>query len=196
MMAKAMVLASGSGSNFQAIAEALAAGGKHRVALLACDRKGAYAFQRAVSLGIPGLYVGYKDRTREEAEAEITAAALECGASVIALAGFMRLLTPSFVDQWEGRLVNIHPALLPRHPGTHGIEDSFASGDEELGISIHYVDRGMDSGEIILQKSFKRRPGMSLEDAAAEIHALEHRWYPDVVGRLLDGAERAENIGI
>jgi phosphoribosylglycinamide formyltransferase-1 len=185
-MANLAVFASGSGTNFEAIAVALKDVGRHQLKLLVCDKAQAFALERAGRLGIPAFTVSYKGKPREEAEREILAELERAEIDLIALAGYMRLLTPTLVQPWKGRLINIHPALLPRHPGTHGIEDSFNSGDPELGITIHYVDEGMDTGPIILQKSFKREAGMGLERAEKMIHALEHRWYPEVILSELD----------
>ena len=103
----------------------------------------------------------------------------------------MRLLSPSFVDSLEGRIINIHPSLLPRHPGTHGIQDCFEAGDTETGITIHYVDHGMDTGPIIRQEKIQRDPGETLEKLERRIHALEHRCYPETILNLLNDRERA-----
>lgn len=185
-MAKLAILASGSGTNFQAIAERLAADGRHSVACLICDKQGAFALERAARLGLPAFLVSYRGKPREAAEALIAERLEETGADLVALAGFMRILSPGLVGAWKGRMVNIHPSLLPKYPGAHAIERSFESGDPELGITIHYVDEGMDTGEIILQESFRRTPGMDLAAAEARIHGLEHRWYPETVAGLMD----------
>lgn len=189
-MARLAVLASGSGTNFQAIAERIEADGRHDLACLICDKPGAYAIERAARLGFPAFLVSYKGRDRATAESILAERLEEVGADFIALAGFMRILSPEFVRAWKGRMVNIHPALLPKYPGTHAIERSFESGDPEMGVTIHWVDEGMDTGEIILQKSMARSPDMSLEAAEADIHALEHRWYPEVITDLLDRLQR------
>ena len=104
---------------------------------------------------------------------------------LIVLAGFMRLLTPRFLDRWANRVVNIHPSLLPKYPGTRGIEESYESGDPEIGITIHIVDAGTDTGPVLLQKSIPREKNDSLEDVENKIHALEHYWYPEVIKDLL-----------
>ncbi len=188
-MAKVAVLASGSGTNFEAIAQDLA-GGPHGVALLVCDKPGAGCLARAERLGIPSVVIPYgkggTPEVRRAAEDQMTAALEAAGADLVVLAGFMRILTPFFVGRWKGKLINIHPALLPRHPGAHGIADSFASGDPELGVTVHWVDEGVDTGAILAQRSFPRTPDLSLEDAEARIHALEHELYPAVVRRLLE----------
>lgn len=187
------MLASGSGSNFQAIAEALADPGRnprgHRLALLVCDKPGAGCLDRAARLGIASAVVPYAKggpEARLAAEAAMTQALETAGADLVVLAGFMRILTPTFVRRWAGRLVNIHPALLPKHPGAHGIADSFASGDPELGVTVHWVDEGVDTGAIIGQLSFRRPEGLTLGEAEARLHALEHELYPSTVLHLLE----------
>ncbi len=98
----------------------------------------------------------------------------------------MRILTPFFVEKYKGKLVNIHPALLPKYPGAHGIEESYASKDRELGITIHYVDSGVDTGPVILQKSFTRDMSETIEEIEKKIHKLEYDFYPEVIEKLLD----------
>ncbi len=191
-MGRLAVLASGNGSNFEALVLALRATGRHSVAVLVCDRRAAFAFERAARLGIPAVYVKYPGRTREEAEAEIEAALTEAKADAVALAGFMRILSPGFAARWEGRLINVHPSLLPRHPGVRAIERSWESGDEALGVTVHYVDGGMDSGPIILQRSFRRAEAASLEAAEERIHGIEHEWYPKAAISLLDGGRPSD----
>lgn len=188
-MAKAVVLASGSGSNFQVLAEAIQPG-RHQICRLICDRKKAAVFQRAKKLGITAAYVSYYQRERQTAEQEIAQIILDCGADIIFLAGFMRLLSPDFVDQFKGKIVNIHPALLPRHPGAHGIRDSYYSRDKELGVTIHFVDQGMDTGPIIAQTSFIRSGKESLEEIETRLHQLEHKLYPETALLLLEKADR------
>lgn len=195
-MAKIAVLASGSGSNFQAIAEAFADPKRnpegHEVALLICDKPGAGCLDRALKLEVPSIVVAYAKggttEVRQAAEREMTAALESFGVDLVVLAGFMRILTPLFVGRWAGKMVNIHPALLPRHPGAHGISDSFASNDAELGVTVHWVDEGVDTGGILAQKAFTRPPGLTLEAAETQIHALEHDLYPSTVLKLLGGA--------
>ena len=187
-MARLAVFASGSGSNFEAVAEALVES-RHEIACLICDRADAYAFRRAEKFGIKSYHVTYKGRERSEAEKEIASILEKEGVDLIALAGFMRLLTPGLIDRYQGRIINIHPSLLPKYPGTHGIEESFKSTDSELGITIHRVDYGLDTGPVIMQKSFTRRGDESLEEIESMIHRLEHRNYPAVLLDLLDKTE-------
>jgi len=184
-MANLALLASGTGSNFQAIATAVSAT-HHRVVCLICDRKDAAVLQKGKARSIPSHHVTYAGREREEAEREILHLLREYRTDIVALAGFMRVLTPQVVDAYHSRIVNIHPSLLPSHPGVGAIEKSFKSGDTQLGVTVHYVDYGTDTGPVILQKSFTRRPDMDLTEAEELIHRLEHTWYPQVVISLLD----------
>ncbi len=187
-MANLAVLASGNGSNFEAIAHALAQT-RHSLVCLICDREAAYAFTRAKRLGIESFYVSYKGRTREEAERDMIRILKEKKADLVACAGFMRLLTPLFLDAFKERVINIHPALLPKYPGRHGIQDSYASKDRELGITIHRVNEGMDTGPIIKQVAFTRHGTEPLDEIEERIHRLEHETYPSVLIELLDGIE-------
>ncbi len=186
-MASLAVFASGSGSNFEAIAEAVA-GSRHTLSCLVCDRPGAGALDRAKRLGVPSHVVEYRGRSREEAEREILRLLGGYAVGLVALAGYMRLLTPLLVDRYL--IVNIHPALLPRHPGAHGLAESFNSPDTELGITIHRVDHGMDTGPTIRQERFKRTGDETIDEIECAIHDLEHRSYPKVIVDLLDGMER------
>jgi phosphoribosylglycinamide formyltransferase 1 len=187
-MARYAVMASGSGTNFEAIVRALSGSG-HEAALLLCDRKAAAVFGRAERLGVPSRYLPYLGRTREEAEAEALKAIRDSGAELIFLAGFMRVLGPLFVGALEGRLVNIHPSLLPAYPGAHAIQRCYEAGDSRFGITIHYVDQGMDTGPRIVQRSLERLPAETLAGFEARVHGLEHLWYPAIARALLDEVE-------
>ncbi|MGL1894551.1 MAG: phosphoribosylglycinamide formyltransferase [Spirochaetaceae bacterium] len=184
-MANIAILASGSGSNFQALSKAIK-NTQHSVKCLICDRKNAFVFNRAKELGIKAYYVTYYKRDKNEAETEINNILIEENVDLVVLAGFMRLISPLIINKWENKIINIHPALLPKYPGSHGIEESFNSGDDELGITIHYVDKGMDTGPIIYQESFKRQQNETLESIENNIHVIEHRIYPEIVINKLD----------
>jgi len=192
------VLASGNGSNFEAIVAALeaesAAGGpgRHECVLLVHDRKAAYAAERAERLGVPSRYVRYYGRESSEAEAELSAELGEAGVEVVALAGFMRLLSPHFVAAWRGVLLNVHPSLLPEWPGAHAIQRAYEAGERRFGATVHYVDEGMDTGPIIVQEGFSAEPGESLDSVESKIHGIEHRIYPRAVLDVLDGRATGE----
>lgn len=186
-MARLAVLASGSGSNFQAIVEALR--GRHDCVLLLHDRRSAYAAERARLLGVPARYVTYAGRSREEAEAGLDAALDEAGAELVALAGFMRILSPGFVRRRAGRIVNVHPSLLPAWPGVDSIRRAFEAGSREFGVTVHLVDEGMDTGPILVQEAFRPTEGESLEAIERRTHEIEHRLYPAALLGLLDGID-------
>jgi phosphoribosylglycinamide formyltransferase-1 len=188
-MARVAVFASGRGSNFVAIAESLTTRREHSLEFLLTDRPRAAVLDRARERGITSYIVPYKGRERTEAEAEILTCLSRHAVELIALAGFMRLFTPFFLRGFKGDIINIHPALLPKYPGTHGIGESYRSPDKELGISIIRIDEGCDTGPVILQKSFQRNGSESLEEIEAKIHELEHLWYPRVLMGLLDDIE-------
>lgn len=194
-MANLAVFASGNGSNFQAIAARLRDTNHHLVCLI-CDRQAAFVRERARSLGVPVHTVSYRGRDREAAEREFLEILASLNVEFIALAGFMRLLSPLVVERYPGRIVNIHPSLLPKYPGTNAIEESFNSSDSELGITIHYVDHGMDTGPVICRASFRRNGTESIESIAEKIHALEHSTYPRVVVELLDALEKAPDAAV
>lgn len=184
-MARLAIIASGSGSNFQVISEAVQKS-KHEVACLICDRKNAYVFKRAEDLGIKAYYVTYYKREKLDVEKEIDSILKNEAVDLVALAGFMRIFSPYIVNLWSNKIINIHPTLLPKHPGAHGIEDSFSSNDLELGVSVHYVDDGMDTGPIIKQESFTRNEKDTLESVEKKIHMIEHQIYPEILINKLD----------
>ena len=197
-MAKVAIFASGRGSNFIAIHEFLEKSelGQHAICCLASDKPDCPAVAYARSQNIPVLMMDYaKGKDRESTETQLLAQLSPYAPDLLVLAGFMRLLSPVLVDAWSGRIINIHPSLLPKYPGVHGIQDSFASGDSWLGISIHYVDHGLDSGPIIIQKSFERSGSESLVEIEERIHRLEHETYPVTVWNLLESFTNAKNGG-
>ncbi len=188
-MANIAVLASGSGSNFQSITEAINKT-EHKVVCLICDRKDAYVFERAKVLGIKSYYVPYYKREKEDVEKEIDQILSSSECHLVALAGFMRIFSSYIIDRWSNKIINIHPSLLPKYPGAHGIEESYYSGDLEMGVTIHYVDTGMDTGPVIYQESFTRRENETLESAEEEIHKIEHRAYPEILIKKLDSINK------
>ena len=188
-MIKIALFASGNGSNFEVIAEYLGHT-NHSVSCLICDNPDAYVLQRARKFNIPYHIVDYSTHSRREAEAEIVKILTSYGVEFIVLAGFMRILTEYILDAYPKKIINIHPSLLPNYPGVDSIQKSYYSNDSRLGITIHWVDKGVDTGPIILQKSFERNGEESLEEIEARIHELEHTYYPIVIKNILDGMER------
>jgi phosphoribosylglycinamide formyltransferase-1 len=189
-MASLAVFASGRGSNFVALVGRLRGHDRHRIAVLVCDQPDAPVLDRARELGVPSRLVSYRGRNRQAAEAEMLDILAERRVDAVALAGFMRLLTPFFLSRFRGPILNLHPSLLPKYPGTHGIEESFRSGDRELGISVIRVDEGEDTGPVLLQRSFTRTGAESLEEIERRIHDLEHEWFPVAVLSELDAIDR------
>jgi len=198
-VARLAVFASGNGSNFEALVEALRARPsaeypRHECVLLAYDRKAAFAAERAARLGVPSRYVTYLGRSRDESEADISAALDESRADLVALASFMRVFTPGFTRARKNGIVNIHPYLLPKYPGAHAIRDAYDAGERVFGVTVHYIDEGVDTGPIIAQESFRAEEGESMESIEERTHAVEHRLYPRVVLDLLDGIERSRRL--
>jgi phosphoribosylglycinamide formyltransferase 1 len=189
-MARLAVFASGTGSNFVALAEALRKGKRHTIEFLLCDVADAPVLTRAQELKIPTFLVDYREGTREAIEKKVVRHLERRRVDLVALAGFMKLLTPYFIDAFKGPVINLHPSLLPKFPGAHAIEESFNSTDKELGISVIRIDTGVDTGPVMLQKSFLREGNESRERIEARIHALEHDWFPHVIIEMLDGIDR------
>jgi phosphoribosylglycinamide formyltransferase 1 len=186
-MAKLAVFASGTGSNFVAIAAALKAAHRHSIEFVLCDVPRAAVLDRAKELGVPTVLMPYAPgQPREMVEKKMVRHLERRGVDLVALAGFMKLLTPWFLNAFKGPVLNLHPSLLPKHAGAHGIQESYGSGDPELGISVIRVNEGVDTGPVLLQKSFPRVAGETLAQVEARIHALEHEWFPRVIVQMLD----------
>jgi phosphoribosylglycinamide formyltransferase 1 len=162
---------------------------RHGIELLLCDVPGAKVLDRATELGVPTMVMPYGGQPRQAVEKKIVRHLERRKVDVVALAGFMKLLTPFFLGAFKGPIINLHPSLLPKYPGAHAIEESFHSGDRELGISVIRVDEGVDTGPILLQKSFQREGAESLAEIESRIHTLEHQWFPRVVLEMLDAID-------
>jgi len=178
-----VVLASGSGTNFDAIAayEPLAA---HRLLALVTDNPDAVALRRAEQRGIASIVVHY-GAGRRDAEARLCRVLDSLSPDLVVLAGFMKVLPAEIVDRFAGRIVNIHPSMLPAYPGLRAIERSYADQDSRMGVSIHLVDHGVDTGPLVEQHAAARDGTETLSEMEARIHALEHEHYPRVVAALL-----------
>jgi phosphoribosylglycinamide formyltransferase-1 len=174
------VLVSGEGSNLQALIDA-----GLPIAAVASNRDGVRAIQRARNAGISTevfdlAAYGSRD-ARDDAMAEWLAAR---GAWVVVCAGYMHLLRPCFLDRFPGRVVNVHPALLPEFPGAHPIEDQLAAGVTFAGATVHLVDEGVDTGTVLVQEPVPVEPGDTVESLRDRIHAVEHRLLPQAVRQL------------
>lgn len=183
------VLVSGSGSNLQAMIDASQRGEMAgRIAVVISNKPGVRALDRAASVGIEAIVLNHKEfADRAAFDSALTDALTSRSVDFVLLAGFMRVLTPGFVTKWKGRLINIHPSLLPAFPGAHAIRDAFVAKTTETGVTIHFVDEGTDTGPIIAQGAVAVRREDSEETLAERIHAVEHRLYPRVVDALVKG---------
>lgn len=185
---KIAILASGSGSNAQAIMNWASASDMAEVVCVLCDKKNALVLERAANSGVPTLLVRKKkSETREEFDQKMIARLADYNPDWVVLAGFMKLLTPTFLNKFKNRIVNIHPSLLPLFPGTDGYGDAFKASVTESGCTIHYVDEGMDTGKIIEQQKFKLIPGESFEEFKARGLKIENEFYPIVLEKLFKG---------
>ncbi|MGH9942448.1 MAG: phosphoribosylglycinamide formyltransferase [Pyrinomonadaceae bacterium] len=188
------ILISGRGSNMLAIVEAVRAGmiPGARVAVVISDRAGAKGLESAALRGIETAVVERRGRVREEHEREILEALRSHGVELVCLAGFMRLLSPSFVAAYCGRILNIHPSLLPAFPGLDVQQQALAHGVKWSGCTVHFVDETLDGGPIITQRVVPVLDGDTAESLAARILAEEHRAYPEALALVVSGQYRIE----
>lgn len=180
------MFASGSGTNFQAIADAARKGDLHaEIVLFVCDRPDAYSIQRAQNEQVPQFVFSAKDYAgKAEYEREILQRMMESGAEYIILAGYMRLIGPTLLKEFEGRIINIHPSLLPAFPGKDAIGQALSAKVKVSGVTVHYVDEGMDTGPIIAQAPVSIAADETLESLQKKIHEVEHKLYPQVLQSL------------
>lgn len=188
-MARLGILLSGRGSNFLAIAESirrgLLPGAEIRVVL--SNREDAAGLAAAGDLNIPALAVPSKGRTRAEYDAELIARLEEHGADLICLAGYMRLLSPGFVQAFPGRILNIHPSLLPSFPGLDAQRQAIEFGAKITGCTVHFVDEELDHGAIVLQRTVTVEDADNAETLSARILEQEHIAYTEAIRRVLSG---------
>ena len=187
-MKKIAVFASGFGSNFQAIIEAVQQGVLNaEIALLVSDKPVCKAVERAQEHQIPVFAFSSKDYANKEAyETSILQELRQRGVDYIVLAGYMRYIGQVLLSNFPMRIINLHPALLPSFPGAHGIEDAFQHGVKVFGITIHFVDEGVDTGKIIDQFAFHANDGDTLEDIETQIHRLDHQHYPATINKVIN----------
>jgi phosphoribosylglycinamide formyltransferase-1 len=172
------VLVSGNGTNLQALLDA-----GLPIAAVASNRKDAYALVRAREAGVPTATFSL-DCHADRVERDLVMATWleEHGVELVVLAGYMHLLTTPFLGRFPGRIVNVHPSLLPAFPGARAIRDALAAGVETTGVTIHHVDEGLDTGAVIRQEEVPVEPRETLVE---RIHAVEHRLLPEVVTQLV-----------
>lgn len=196
------VLISGRGSNLQALLDAASDPAfPAEVALVLSNKPDAYGLERAAKAGVPATVVRHKDFPDKPAFEQAMTEALEAaGVELVCLAGFMRLLSPWFVERWHDRLVNIHPSLLPAFPGLDTHRRALETGVRFHGCTVHYVRTIMDQGPILVQAAVPVLPGDTEEGLAARVLEQEHKAYPLAIrliaeGRVRVADERAEVLG-
>ncbi|GAA3412647.1 phosphoribosylglycinamide formyltransferase [Paenibacillus hodogayensis] len=192
------VFASGSGSNFQAIVDAVQAGKLDvEVGLLVCDRPNAKVVERASAAGVDTFAFRPKDyASKAEYETEIVRRLQERGIELIVLAGYMRIISDTLLVPYAGRIVNIHPSLLPSFPGLDAIGQALAHRVQVTGVTVHYVDGGMDTGPIIAQRAVEVEEDDTSDSLGAKIHPVEHELYPAVIRLIRDGSVRLSEDGL
>jgi phosphoribosylglycinamide formyltransferase-1 len=188
------VFASGSGTNFQAIIDAVASGKLDVIVeLLVCDRPQAPVVERATQAGVNTFVFRPKDyASREQYEAEIIAELEARHIDLIVMAGYMRLITDTLVQPYYGRIINVHPSLLPAFPGVNSIGQALQYGVKITGVTVHFVDGGLDSGPVIAQRAIEVLSSDTEETLAERIHALEHELYPQTIAWFRNGRVRLD----
>jgi phosphoribosylglycinamide formyltransferase-1 len=189
------VLASGSGTNLQALLDAGAAGrlGPARLVVVGANVPGCGALTRAQAAGVPTFVIDHRAfASREAFDAALVAALREHGCELVVLAGFMRILTPVFLEAFSGRVLNIHPSLLPAFPGVDAQGQAFRAGVKLAGCTVHFVETGVDAGPIIAQVAVPVLDGDDAESLRARILSEEHKLLPSVVRAVAEGRVQTE----
>jgi len=182
------VLISGRGSNMVALVEAAAAGRLGgEIAVVVSNVADAPGLARARDAGVPAVACPSRGIPRDSHEAELTRVLEDHRVELVCLAGYMRLLTPGFVGRWAGRILNVHPSLLPAFPGLDAQRQAFDYGVKLSGATVHFVGEGLDDGPIVLQEAVPVLDGDGPEELAARILEAEHRIYPEAVRRFCEG---------
>ena len=178
-MTKIAVLVSGSGSNLQALIDARLSGD---IVGVICNKPEAYALERAQKAGIATALIQHKDYpTRESFDAVMHQQLLDWNVDLVVLAGFMRILSADFVQAWQGKMVNIHPSLLPAYKGMHTHQRVLRTGEVFHGCTVHYVTAELDAGQALAQGVLRVQQHDHAEQLAQRVHVLEHLIYPQVV---------------
>ncbi len=185
---KVAVFASGRGSDFQSLIDARDKGELDvDLVLLVSNRPGAMCIERAKKAGIDTFVLDHHGMEREEWEERVEVELRKKGVNFIVLAGFMRLLSASFVSRWRNKIINIHPALLPSFPGVHAHRDALDYGVKVTGLTIHFVDEKMDHGPVIFQYPVWVKDDDTEESLSQRVLEQEHLWYPRVLQWIAEG---------
>ncbi len=185
------ILISGRGSNMAAILDRIGDGRlEARAAIVISNEPEAPGLRLARARGVPVLVLDHRGRSREEHDRRMAAALDEKGVDLVCLAGYMRILSPWFVGRYRGRILNVHPSLLPAFPGREAVKDALAHGVRVTGCTVHLVDAGVDTGPIVLQAAVEVLDGDTVDSLAARILEQEHRLYGEAIHLFFSGAIR------
>lgn len=191
---RVVILGSGRGSNAEAVLQAQQTGrlGRARVVHLISDKPDAGLLALGPRFGVPATFVDpapFKTKLEGPGEERFIAAVQAGAPDLVVLAGFMRVLKPGFLGAFAGKIINLHPSLLPAFPGLDGIGQALRAGVKETGCTVHYVTLAVDAGRIIEQARVPLEPGETLESLTAKVHAAEHRLLPAVIARLSESGK-------
>ena len=189
MACRTAILISGSGTNLQAFIDAVAAGNLDLdLCVVFSNKPDAYGLQRAAKAGIPTVCIEHGDfESREAFDRAVIAELDRFEPELLVLAGFMRILSSGFVEHYEGKILNIHPALLPKYPGLDTHQRALDAGDEWHGSTVHFVTEELDGGPRILAGRLRIHPGESADELQTRVQAVEHRIYPAAAGLVGSG---------
>jgi phosphoribosylglycinamide formyltransferase 1 len=184
------VLVSGKGSDLQSIIDAIKEGylTEAKIVVVISNKADSYALERAEKAGIPAIFIEFRKRQRLDFDKDMIEVLKKYKVDLVVMAGFMRLVTPEFVAAFKGHIINIHPALLPSFPGTHGHRDALAWGVKVSGCTIHFLDEQMDHGPIIIQRAVEVLPKDTEETLSERILAHEHDQLPKAVKLYAKGS--------
>jgi len=186
-----VVLASGGGTNLQAIIDRLHGEGRVEVVGVGSDKVDAFALERARSAKIEtGVFTRERHGDRLTRDLAMADWIDSLTADLVVLAGYMQLVSPEFVARFRGRMINVHPALLPSFPGLDAIGQAIEHGVRVTGVTVHYVDEGTDTGPIILQRAVNIPANWDRDDLEEAIHTIEHEIYPEAIGMISEGRVR------
>ena len=192
-MKRVAFLVSGSGTNMENLIKRIKTGEVCADPVMVVSNKpGVKSLEKAVALGVKMIVIDHKVYADRAAfDMALSECLEEHQIDVIVLAGFMRVLTPDFVRKYYGRLINIHPALLPAFPGAHAIKDAWDAKVKETGVTVHFVDSGVDTGPVILQRKVPILSNDTLETLEDRIHQVEYELYPQALSLVLSGKTKA-----
>ena len=188
-MFKIAVLASTNGTDLQAIIDEIKAGTLNVELSLVGSNKECFAIERSRDQGFNTLVIDSKDKSREEFDMELMDELEKHDIDLIVLVGYMRLFSPLFVEKYDRKIINIHPSLLPKYPGMEMdvYKSVLDAGEKETGMTIHFVDEGMDTGEIILQKKVDIEESDTVDSLKIKVQNLEKQWYPEIIRQFIEG---------